>query len=66
MWVWVVLPREAAEVCATRGPAAAELLQGALRTVTVSRDSPSSTPLARALLVCSVSYVWPIWTFFVN
>lgn len=66
VWVWVVLPREAAEVRATRGPRAAELLQGTLSTVTVSRDAPSSSPSALALLVYSVSHVWPIWTFFVN
>lgn len=64
------LSRKAANVCGKLGPSVAELLQRALKMVTQrglsAKTLPSSSPLALALLVCSVSHVWPIWTFFVN
>lgn len=59
-----MLSRKAANVCGKLGPSVAELLQKSIEDRnserTVSKDSSKQQPLALALLVCSVSHVWPI------
>lgn len=72
VWIYCIAmqTRKVANAHGKLGPLVAELLQRALKMITQkglsAKTLPSSSPLALALLVCSVSHVWPIWTFFVN